>query len=247
MSGRRCPSELTWTRHLAGELGWLAALRLRVHAAGCEGCRRSLEDLAAERAAFAAAPRRQRDLAALGARAQEPGATARDLGAPRGRNAWRLSGLVAAGVAAAAVIVARGPDRDPEWIGKGGDLLALHVETASGAAPLGATCAAGDQLMASYATGHAYLLLLERDGDGRIQVLLPPGGTASARLAGPRGTTPQSFVLDEATGPECFAAFFSDTPIEAARAGEALARAAGTPELPGAVTRMICCQKRRAP
>jgi hypothetical protein len=141
-------------------------------------------------------------------------------------------------------MVVRGPGRDPEWIGKGGDLFALHVERAGGAVPLGATCAAGDQLMASYAAGHAYLLLLERDGEGRIQVLLPPGGTASARLAAPRGATTQSFVLDDAAGPECFAAFFSDAPLDAARAAEALASSSGLPALDGAVTRMICCDKR---
>lgn len=236
MSATRCPGELEWTRHLAGELGWLAARRLRAHAANCDGCRRALEAMAAERTAFAADPRRRRDLAALGVRARE-------LGPRRGRAAWRLAGLVAAGAAAATVIVFRGPSSDPEWTIKGGDLLAVHVETASGAVPLGATCAAGDQLMASYATEHAYLLLLERDGEGRIQVLLPPGGTASAHLSAARGRTPQSFVLDEVKGPECFAAIFSDAPIEAARAGEALGNGGGAPSLPGAVIRMQCCEK----
>lgn len=241
MSASRCPSELEWTRHLAGELGWIAARRLRAHAAGCEGCRRSMEAMTAERAAFAAEPRRRRDLAELEARAQ-----AREPRPRRGRGAWGLGGLAAAGFAAAAIVVVRGTDRDREWIGKGGDLLAIHVETAQGAVPLGASCAAGDQLMASYATGHAYLLLLERDGEGRIQVLLPPGGTASTRLPGPRGATTQSFVLDDAKGPECFAAFFSDAPIEAARAGEALSRGGGAPALAGAVIRMVCCEKRGA-
>lgn len=237
MSAKRCPGELEWTRHLAGELGWLAARRLRAHVAGCEGCRRAMEAMTAERAAFDAAPRRRRDVAVLEARARE-------LGPPRGRARWRWAGLVAAaGAAAATAIVVRGPGRDPEWIIKGGDLLAVHVETASGAVPLGPSCAAGDQLMASYATGHAYLLLLERDGEGRVQVLFPPGGTASAHLAAPRGTTSQSFVLDDVPGRECFAAFFSDAPIEAARAGEALAAANGTPALPGAVVRMQCCEK----
>jgi hypothetical protein len=238
MSQARCPSELDWTRHLAGELGWLAARRFRAHVAGCEDCRRTLAAVSAERAAFAADPRRRADLAVLQARARE-------LGPRRGRRSWRLAGLIAAaaGAASAAVFVFRGPARDPEWITKGGDLLAVHVETASGAVPLGATCAAGDQLMASYATEHAYLLLLERDGEGRVQVLFPPGGTASALLPSPRGTTPQSFVLDEVEGRECFAAFFSDAPIEAARAGDALAAAAGLPTLPGAVVRMSCCEK----
>ncbi len=54
-------------------------------------------------------------------------------------------------------------------------------------------------------------------------------------LAAPRGATPQSFVLDEVPGRECFAAFFSDAPVEAARGG--------APALGGAVVRMQCCEK----
>lgn len=236
MSATRCPSELDWSRHLAGELGWLAARRLRAHVAGCPGCRGALAAMEAERAAFAAEPRRRRDLAVLQARA-------RALGSRRGRTVWTIAGLAAAAAAAVLVVVRRAPEPDPAWSIKGGDLLAVQVKAASGAVPLGATCAAGDQLMASWATGHAYLLLLERDGAGRIQVLFPPGGTASARLAAPRGATPQSFVLDEVPGRECFAAFFSDAPVEAARAGEALARGGGAPALGGAVVRMSCCDK----
>lgn len=236
MSATRCPSELDWTRHLAGELRWLAARRLRRHVAGCGRCRRQLAAMDAERAAFAADPRRLREVAALLARA---GARP-----PRRRNAfWILTGLAAATAAAAGFFTLRTPGPDPEWISKGGDLLAVHVETASGAVPLGARCARGDKLMASWATGHTYLLLLERDGSGRVQVLLPPGGTASALLPAPRGTTPASFVLDDVEGDECFAAFFSDAPIAAARAAEAMARGGATPSLAGAVVRMQCCRK----
>jgi hypothetical protein len=194
--------------------------------------------MAADRDAFAADPRRGRDLAMLRARAGEAASR-------RGRSLRTLAILAAVGAAAAAFIVIRAPRTDPEWTSKGGDLLAVHVQTASGAVPLGATCAAGDRLMASYATEHAYLLLLERDGERRVQVLFPPGGTASAHLANARGTTPQSFVLDEVQGQECFAAFFSDAPLEAARAGEALAATPGAPALPGAVVRVHCCEKER--
>jgi hypothetical protein len=241
MSATRCPSELEWTRHLAGELSWLAARRLGAHMAGCPRCRAALSAMDAERAAFSADPRRQRDLALLAARAAPAGS------GRRGR--WwlaGLSGLAAAAAATVLVFALRGPGPDPEWISKGGDLLAVHVQTAGGAVPLGATCAAGDQLMASYVSGHAYLLLLERDGKGGIQVLLPPGGTASARLAAPRGATPQSFVLDEVPGQECFAAFFSDAPVDAARAAAALASGGGAPLLGGAVIRMQCCEKEGA-
>lgn len=241
MSQTRCPSELDWTRHLAGELGWLASRRLRAHVAGCAACRQALAGMAADRAAFVADPRRQRDLSALTARARTQ--------APRRpRRPWMLAGLaLAAATAAAAVVVLRMPGREPGWIAKGGDLLTVHVETASGAVPLGATCAAGDRLMASWTTGHAYLLLLERDGERKVQTLFPPGGTASAHLAAPRGTTTQSFVLDEVRGQECFAAFFSEAPIDAARAGAALSASTSAPQLSGATVRMQCCVKAGAP
>jgi hypothetical protein len=250
MSPSRCPSELELGKHVAGELGLLAVQRLRAHAAACPRCRAELEMIPEERAAFAADPRRRRDLAHLASMA----ARMREAGPRGGRLRWSLAGLAAGGAVLAAVLSLRPPGPGPRratdgglaWTTKGGDLLAVHVETAGGAVPLGATCAAGDRLMASYATGRAYLLLLERDGKGRIQVLLPPGGTTSARLPAPRGTTAESFVLDEAPGPECFAAFFSDAPIEAAQAGAALAAASGSPELPGAVVKMLCCDKEGA-
>ena len=70
MSATRCPSELDWTRHLAGELGWLATRRLGAHVAGCPGCRAALSAMEAERAAFAADPRRRVDVALLRAQAQ---------------------------------------------------------------------------------------------------------------------------------------------------------------------------------
>jgi hypothetical protein len=38
-------------------------------------------------------------------------------------------------------------------------------------------------------------------------------------------------------------AFFSDAPLEAARVAQVLSTAAGAPELPGAVVRMVCCDK----
>ncbi len=157
-----------------------------------------------------------------------------------------LAGVAAATAAAALVFVLRAPGPDP-WVSKGGDLLAVHVETASGAVPLGVNCVAGDRLMASYATGHAWLLLLERDGKGSVQVLLPPGGTASAHLDAPRGKTSQSFVLDDVPGRECFAAFFSDAPVEATRAAEALVTGGDAPSLEGAVIRMQCCEKGAGP
>ena len=239
MSQTRCPSELEWTKYLAGELRWLASRRLRGHVAGCAGCRQELDAIAADRAAFSADPRRRRDLEVLAERA-------RGSGRRRGRVSWAIAAVGLAGAATAGIVIFRAPGPAPEWTSKGGDLLTIHVERASGAVPLGATCAAGDRLMASYATANAYLLLLERDGQGRIQVLLPPGGTASARLATSKGTTAQSFVLDDVKGRECFAAFFSDAPIDAERAGEALAKGRASPALPGAVVRMQCCSKEEA-
>src|SRR5512142_1091031 len=93
MSATRCPSELDWTRHLAGELGWLAARRLGAHVAGCARCTAALAAMEAERAAFAADPQRRLDVAGLRARA-------RTIAPRRGPRLWSLAGLAASALAA---------------------------------------------------------------------------------------------------------------------------------------------------
>lgn len=239
----RHPSALDWSRRLAGDArGWWRERRMRRHLAGCEACRRLEAEMISERIAFDAAPERREELARLQARAATAlrhAAPSSALGLPGLR--WALgAGL---GLALVAVLALRLPEPRDGLLEKGGSALALYVDRPGGAVALPARCAPGDRLMARWRTDRPWLLLLERDGAGRVQVLLPAGGTTSVRLQAGEGTTPQSFVLDDTPGRECFAAFFSDEPLDAAAAGRALAGAPGAPALPGASVRVQCCEK----
>lgn len=238
------PSELAWARHLAGEPGWLARRRLRRHLRRCEACRRLEASLAAERRAFDADPARRQELARLAAeRGPAPG------GRPARHRARRwpwLAGALAAASATALVLLAVRTPAPDALRAKGGGVLELYVERPGGAAALGERCAPGDRLIARYRTDRAYLLLLESDGRGAVQVVVPAGGAASMRLTVAEGTTPTSWVLDGAPGPECFAAFFSDAPVDVADAARALRAAPSAPELPGAAAQVRCCRKEAA-
>lgn len=238
MRRERHPSELTWARLLAAELGWLARTRLRRHVAACDACRLLETELTEERRAFESDPRRADDLRLLRARA----AAAPPRWAPprRPRLAFALAG--AALVAGLAVVVVRRP-ASPHLSSKGLDAFQLFVERPAGAQALGGRCAPGDRIIGRYRTDRPYLLLLERDGRGRVQTLVPRDGVESARLPAAEGTTPESWVLDAAPGPECFVAVFSDEPVGAAAAIRALLERPGAPALRGATVQVRCCEK----
>jgi hypothetical protein len=235
---KRHPTELTWARALAGELGWIARAKLRGHVATCDACRRLQGEMAEDRRRFESDPRRGDDLRLLRARA----ATAPRPGARR--PALRLvagvvGGLLMGGLAA---VLARRPgplDLAP----KGGDTFQLIVSRAAGAQPLEDRCAPGDRIMGRYRTGRAYLLLLERDGRGRVQTLIPRDGNASSRLPAGEGITPESWILDATPGPECFVAVFSDEPVEAAEATRAVRERPRAPTVRGAAVQVRCCEK----
>ncbi|MFO0583122.1 MAG: zf-HC2 domain-containing protein [Anaeromyxobacter sp.] len=254
MTAARHPSPLAWARHLAREAGPLERLRMRRHLAGCAACRAEAEAAERERAAFEAAP----------PPLPWPPSRAPAAARPRPPRAWRwFAGAAGLATAAVAIVLvwtypggpsarmARPGPHGPagtlasaELAGKGGDAFALWVQRPGGPVPLGARCAAGDRLMAGFRTARPWLLLLERDGLGNLQVLYPPNGTASAP-APASGTSPASFVLDAVPGRECFAAVFSDAPIPV----PAGARALGTGErtlLPDAAVRVLCCDKEAA-
>lgn len=238
---REHPSELDWSRWLAAELGWLAARSMRRHLSACGRCRRLEAEMAGERAAFDAAPDRRVELARLRASSALP---------PQRSPIPYLSrrgGVLAAGAAVASVaaLALLQPEPAPrsELAAKGDSTLTFHVARAGGAAPLGPSCAPGARIMARYRTHQPFLLLLQRDGRGEVQVLFPLGGSASARLPGPAGATPHSFVLDATPGRECFAAFFSRRPLDALAAKGALAASPEAPALPGAEVRAQCCTK----
>lgn len=236
---RTHPNALDWAKYLAGESGWPATGRLRRHLRGCAPCRRLEAEMSRERTSFDSAPGRRDELSLLRARAGAPRRSGA-MTSPRAR--WlAIAGAAAAVVAAA--IAFRAPRQGPHLLEKGGDALTMYVDRPSGAVALGARCAAGERVMAAYRTGRRHLLLLERDGRGVIQVLVPPGGGRSIELSASEGATATSWTLDSAPGPECFVAVFSDGPIDAAAARRALALSPEAPSLPGAIIRVQCCEK----
>jgi hypothetical protein len=240
MMGKRThPNALDWTKYLAGESGWLAAGRLRRHLLACAPCRQLEAEMAEERRSFDSAPMRRDELSFLQARAA---ASHRNGAKASPRLRWVVMGGAAAAVVATAIAL-RAPRRAPYLAEKGRDVFTMYVDRPSGAVALGARCAPGDRVMASYRTERRHLLLLERDGRGAVQVLVPPGGGRSIELPAAEGTTATSWALDAAPGRECFAAVFSDGPIDPAAASRALARSPEAPSLPGAVIRMQCCDK----
>ncbi len=238
MSRERHPSELTWARALAAELGWLGRTRLRRHLAACDACRRLEAELAEDRRAFEADPRRGDDLRLLRARGA-------DAAPPRvSHGVLRIAAAVAGAtlVAGIAVVATRRPT-SPELAPKGLDAFQLFVDRPAGARPLGDHCAPGNRIIGRYRTDRPYLLLLERDGRGRVQTLVPRDGLESARLPASEGTTSESWVLDAVPGRECFVAIFSDEPVGVAAARHALLERPEAPALPGAVIVVLCCEK----
>jgi hypothetical protein len=118
----------------------------------------------------------------------------------------------------------------------------LQIYAASGATALGPRCAPGDRVAARYRTTRRYALLLERDGDGFVQVVHPWGGTAAERRPRGRIAATTSWVLDATPGSTCFAALFSDAPLDVHDAMDAFARTSTSPLLPRA-THIQCCDK----
>jgi hypothetical protein len=238
MSRERHPSELTWARALAAELGWLARARLRRHLAACEACRCVEANMAEDRGAFESDPRYSDDLRLLLAGT----VTAPPPGAPRRASRLAVAAAGAALVAVLAVVATLRPT-SLDLAPKGRDAFQLFVDGSGGARPLGGRCAQGDRIIVLYRTDRPYLLLLERDGRGRVQTLVPRDGVESARLPKAAGTTPDSWILDAEPGPECFVAVFSDKPVGVAAATRALFERPEAPALRGATIQIRCCEK----
>lgn len=232
-------TELDWARLLGGELGWWSGRHQRRHLRGCTACRRQEEALLAERRAFQAAPARAAERARLAAALPPP--AGRPALRPVPRLAWGGAAALALGLAVLAALPGAPPG--DALAAKGGATFTVLVERPGGSDPLGARCAPGDRLMATWRTALPHLLVLERDGQGRVQALFPREGAASARLPAPEGATPGSWILDAAPGRECFAAFFSEAPIATAEAARALAAAPEGPTLAGAAVVTRCCDK----
>ena len=173
------PSELAWSRHLSGELSWLAAWRLRRHLGRCAACRSLAEEQGLQRAVFELNPRRQEHLARLGAAAAAGRAAV--------GHGWRKVPWVAGFVAVGALLLFL-PLADPPGLApKGADQVTIYVDGPSGPALLGSRCAPGDRLMARFRTSQPYLLLMERDGQGNLQVLFPLDGSRLGATPSGRG------------------------------------------------------------
>jgi hypothetical protein len=237
--GRAHPNALDWAKHLSGEAHGLAGWRFRRHLRSCASCLALEADMVAERTSFDASPLRREEVAFLQGRIAAVPASPAPSAPPRLR--WAIAvGIVATVIA---TVVARAPSPDRRLVEKGGDVFAMSIDRPSGTVDLGPRCAAGDRIIARYRTQRSFLLVLERDGRGVVQVLHPREGTASVRLTAAEGTTPTGWILDAVAGPECFAAFFSDEPVDAASASRAFAASPTSPALPGATVRVLCCDK----
>ena len=237
MSAQEHPNELNWAKYFSGEVRWLAGWRFRRHLMGCAPCRQLETEMVAERASFDASPRRSEEVALLQGRLGDSPTVAGPRALPRVR--WALAG----GMVAVALVVALVRSSQPSLLEKGGDVFTMYVERPSGVAPLGSRCAAGDRIIARYRTARGYLLVLERDARGVVQVLHPRDGPASARLSNAEGTMPTSWILDAVPGQECFAAFFSEESVKAVLAIQAFAASSSAPKLSGSTVRVQCCEK----
>jgi len=230
------PTDLEWARRFSGERPLLGPSRLDRHLARCASCRAHEAALADERAAFERDPRRAGAMHALTLRAERSarGAATRS---------WPWLAAAGAGAAALALALQVRLERPGALRVKGpSESFTVLVDRPAGPQPLGSSCSAGDRLMGRFRTSRRYLLLLERDGAGRTQVLLPPGGTSSARVEPGEDVTGTSWVLDATPGRECFAALFSDGPLDA---GEAARVLDGRSAPGGAEVRIACCEKKR--
>ena len=233
MSGGH-PAELTWMRHLAGELGPVERLRFRAHLRRCEACRAREVEVGLDRAQVEPelTPGLDRLLAAVRVEPVER------VGRRRPPWGWALASGV--GLAALVVVVRLGTGPADEALrARGSTSIEYFLDRGTRSTPLGVRCAPGDRLMARY-RAEGYLAVLERDGTGRVQVLFPAGANTAAAVGGV-GTTPTSWVLDDVPGEECFAAFFSAAPFDVASAVAALS--AGSPRLPGVDVQVRCCAK----
>ena len=123
---------------------------------------------------------------------------------------------------------------DPDYLGvKGQASLRLVVKRGDDRFWYwpGVPLAPGDAVrLIPYAPGHRYVLVVNRDETGRIQVVYPFGGKASAPLPHPGEPLEGSLILDEVPGREELFALFSPVPLEAPEAVVWLVRHGRTAE-----------------
>ncbi len=161
----------------------------------------------------------------------------------------RLAGAVAAAVVIALVVLVpvwkehrvknrrpvagqQGETVDPDYLGtKGHASIRLVVKRGDMRFWFwpGVPLLPGDAVrLIPYAPEHRYVLVVNRDSTGRVQVVYPFGGTSSAPLPEPGEPLEGSLILDEVPGEEQLFALFSDRPLEAPDAVVWLARQNGS-------------------
>ncbi len=217
---------LTIARHLGGDLGPFARWRLRRHLARCPRCLGELNRIEAERAAFDAHPDRGAEIMALAARLPRGQGHVPHAAPPQpARPHWQWAAIPAAALLALFVawrLLGVDPTSDPRGASplddlspKGSDLFMIYVEGGDGeAAPLGATCGAGDRLQAKIRSARPWVFVVGIDGGGGVSALHPMGGARSIKASAAEAWLPQSWLLDDRPGVERFAAIFSDAPLD---------------------------------
>jgi hypothetical protein len=153
--------------------------------------------------------------------------------AERGRRRWMwLAGLLPVAAAAAWLVIAHPPD-DVRF--KGGEFLVMVLrEGMNEPAPVaeGQPLRAGDRLRFLFrAPADGYVMILDRDGTGRVTAFYPQGQAEGAAI-GPSpalAPLPGSIRLDDAPGPEWIVLFFSPKPVRVEDFTRAL-REAPSPE-----------------
>ncbi len=244
----RCLSNLALDRLLAGELDEGAGAAARLHLDGCAHCGPRFRELEADRDRFRAAP----PALSLPAPAADP---ARAPGRASPTFALAASGALAAALVVFLQLRARpgggpAPRPDDELARtKGGVRLGFYVKRQDSVLEgrSGDVVHPGDAVRFSYSSPTAgYLIVVSRDGAGRVSVYYPDGDTRSAAQlpAGADEVLPGSVVLDDAVGPEVVHGILCRAPVPAARIVETLRTSGETGAISGCTADRLTLDKR---
>lgn len=192
--GAECPPALTLEACVAGEIEL-------PHLASCAVCRTYVETLQREQTAFRAS--------------QAP------LRAPPPRRIGPAPWVAVAALAASLAVVffMRAPAETVAFKGERFHALVRHVgATTAEHLENGEQLAAGDSLRFTFeAPRDGYLLIVEKDGEGRVTVFWPFGATHSGAIRAASSKEPLSGAveLDASKGPASLTAIFSPQPRSA--------------------------------
>jgi len=210
-----CPSDLKLSLSLVeGELPGAEQEAIEAHLAGCDRCRRRRRELEDERNELYA-HRPMVDLRTL-----------------RPRQHWRplVVGAAACLAALVAVWLAAGivaPEEGPRWKGAAPSLeFRVQHEENVFVARSPAHLHPGDRIRFGTTLDHdAWLLIVNLDDEGALDVYFPPGGDRSARVSAGTGIfLPGSIRLDEHRGTERIFALFTRRQLRLEEVRAALGR-----------------------